>query len=181
MGEGWAFRSFTPATAALPQAAAKQYRLASNPLRTRQRAGVLGCTDSEHSRTAPFGRGPNERRHFSFPPGAALVVAKSAWLRFRLWRKLHPLPCSSSSHRNHFVGFLWEPCVKRKVGAQSRTLQCAKPSALSPEKEPQKRQRLHLCHRRGMTIPGPVWAANRAASSKAVRFICRRQRFTAFR
>ena len=44
---------------------------------------------------------------FLFPKGALthhLVVAKSAYLRFRLWRKLRPLPCSSSPHKAGFVG-----------------------------------------------------------------------------
>ena len=44
---------------------------------------------------------------FFFPKGALthhLVVAKSAYLRFRLWRKLRPLPCSSSPHKAGFVG-----------------------------------------------------------------------------
>ena len=31
--------------------------------------------------------------------GLHLVVAKSAYLRFRRWRKLRPLPCSSSPHK----------------------------------------------------------------------------------
>ena len=68
MGEGWAFRSFTPATAALPQAAAEQHRHASTPLRTRQRAGVLGCTDSEDSRIALFG-GAGHALAFFFSTG----------------------------------------------------------------------------------------------------------------
>jgi len=45
---------------------------------------------------------------FPFIPKGALthhlVVAKSAWLRFRLWRKLCPLPCSSSPHKAGFAG-----------------------------------------------------------------------------
>ena len=38
------------------------------------------------------------------------VVTKSAWLRFRLWRKLRQLPCSSFSHRKRCAGLRWEPC-----------------------------------------------------------------------
>ena len=37
------------------------------------------------------------------------VVTKSAWLRFRLWRKLRQLPCSSFSHRKRCAGLRWEP------------------------------------------------------------------------
>lgn len=41
------------------------------------------------------------------PKGALthhFVVAKSASLRFRLWRKLRALPCSSSPHKAGFAG-----------------------------------------------------------------------------
>ena len=37
-----------------------------------------------------------------------------------------------------------------------------------------------MAHRCGSTIPGHFMAANRAAASKAARFICPRQRFAAF-
>ena len=36
-----------------------------------------------------------------------LVGAKSAFLRFRLRRKLQPLPCSSSPHATRFAGLPW--------------------------------------------------------------------------
>ena len=38
-----------------------------------------------------------------------LVVAKSAQLRFRLRRKLRPLPCSSSPHTTRFAGLARGP------------------------------------------------------------------------
>ena len=43
-----------------------------------------------------------------------VVVAKSAQLRFRLRRKLRPLPCSSSPHRAGRGGGPFRSCPKRK-------------------------------------------------------------------
>ena len=40
-----------------------------------------------------------------------LVIAKSAQLRFRLWRKLRSLPCSSSPHRTRFAGLRRGPQI----------------------------------------------------------------------
>ena len=60
-------------------------------------------------------------RGILLPQGAAstgdappiVVVAKSAQLRFRLRRKLRPLPCSSSPHRAGRGGGPFRSCQKR--------------------------------------------------------------------
>ena len=55
-----------------------------------------------------------------------LVVAKSAQLRFRLRRKLRPLPCSSSPHATRSAGLargplcLWTPCPEVSLSAARR-------------------------------------------------------------
>ena len=46
-----------------------------------------------------------------------VVVAKSAQLRFRLRRKLRPLPCSSSPHRAGRGGGPFRSCPKRECAA----------------------------------------------------------------
>ena len=46
-----------------------------------------------------------------------VVVAKSAQLRFRLRRKLRPLPCSSSPHRAGRGGGPFRSCPKRERAA----------------------------------------------------------------
>ena len=59
---------------------------------SRRRAGPAGC-----------------------PP--IVVVAKSAQLRFRLRRKLRPLPCASSPHRAGRGGGPFRSCPKRECAA----------------------------------------------------------------
>ena len=67
---------------------------------------------------------------FLFPKGALthhLVVAKSAYLRFRFWRKLRPLPCSSSPHTAGFVGTpfrRWYCCFASAVRSARRIGSC---------------------------------------------------------
>ncbi len=47
--------------------------------------------------------------------GLGRVVAKSAWLRFRRWRNLRPLPCSSAPRRTGSAGAPMQerPCCPR--------------------------------------------------------------------
>ena len=80
-------------------------------------AGNHGGGDSTET-----GRAAARRpREILLPQGAAstgdappiVVVAKSAQLRFRLRRKLRPLPCSSSPHRAGRGGGPFRPCQKR--------------------------------------------------------------------
>ena len=55
-------------------------------------------------------------------PGLFLVVAKSALLRFRLRRKLRPLPCSSSPRETRFTGLsrrVFLPPPRRSQAAAS--------------------------------------------------------------
>ena len=84
-------------------------------------AGNHGGGDSTET-----GRAAARRpREILLPQGAAstgdappiVVVAKSAQLRFRLRRKLRPLPCASSPHRAGRGGGPFRSCPKRERAA----------------------------------------------------------------
>ena len=69
--------------------------------------------DAGGSGGRPIGRGNDSHADGWADAPPIVVVAKSAQLRFRLRRKLRPLPCSSSPHRAGRGGGPFRSCQKR--------------------------------------------------------------------
>ena len=124
----------------------------------------------------PIGRGNDSHADGWADAPPIVVVAKSAQLRFRLRRKLRPLPCSSSPHRAGRGGGPFWSCQKRngpctvqrektlrRVGLRKRSPPAAGGGWLAVPCGSQRRKRVAL----GVTLgpgksgihPAPLFAA----------------------